>query len=95
MPDMEVVVPCTAEDKACVRPPVRAYRFSSGHNISVMGDAFYDTTPIRLIKLTQNLFRELGAMLLRVHCWTLMCTLFDISLHMIRLYATVYQVLSC
>ena len=60
---VEVVEPCPASRPACVRPPVRAYRFGTGHNLTLLGDAFHDTTPARLVKLTQNLFHELGALL--------------------------------
>ena len=55
MPPYEVVRPCDFD--TCV-PPVRRFRFDTGHNVTLLGDAFHETRQQSLlsgvIKLTEN-----------------------------------------
>ena len=69
MPPYEVVRPCDFD--TCVTPPVRRFRFDTGHNVTLLGDAFHETRQQSLlsgvIKLTENLFLLRGSMVISLY----------------------------
>ena len=52
-------------------PPVRRFRFDTGHNVTLLGDAFHETRQQSLlsgvIKLTENLFLLRGSMVISLY----------------------------